>query len=215
MTDLELRRNIMAALEFEPSIDASHIGVAVENGVVTLSGHVRNYAEKLAAERVVQAVKGVRGVAQEIEVRYSGEKQTSDDEIAKRALSIIAWDATVPDDKVKVVVSSGFVTLSGEVEWNYQKTAAETAVRKLSGVRGVSNMITVRPSASTFDIKRRVEDALKRNAEIEASGIRVDVSGGRVTLEGRVHSWHERNVAERAAWAASGVSMVEDRIAIS
>lgn len=215
MTDLELRRNIMAALEFEPSIDASHIGVAVENGVVTLSDHVRNYAEKLAAERVVQAVKGVRGVAQEIEVRYSGEKQTSDDEIAKRALSIIAWDATVPDDKVKVVVSSGFVTLSGEVEWNYQKTAAETAVRKLSGVRGVSNMITVRPSASTFDIKRRVEDALKRNAEIEASGIRVDVSGGRVTLEGRVHSWHERNVAERAAWAASGVSMVEDRIAIS
>jgi osmotically-inducible protein OsmY len=215
MSDISLRQNIVDELEFEPSVDAAHIGVAVDNGVATLTGHVSSYSEKVTAERVVQRVKGVRGIAQEIEVRYPGAKKTADDEIAKRALNIISWNVTVPDDKVKIVVQSGWITLSGEVEWNYQKVDAENAVHKLSGVLGVSNLITVRPRVNTFDVKPRIEDALRRSAEIEAAGVRVNVSGAKVTLEGKVHSWHERGVAERAAWAIPGVGSVEDHLIVS
>ncbi len=215
MTDIELRQDILDALEFEPSIDASLIGVAVDNGVATLTGHVSSYAEKLAAERVVQSVKGVRAIAQEIEVRFPDGKKTADDEIAKRALNIIAWDAMTPEGQIKIKVQNGWITLTGDVEWNYQKTAAEDSVRRLSGVKGVSNMITVHPRIDASNIKRRIEEALKRSAEIEATGIRIDVSGGKVTLEGKVHSWHERSLAESAAWAAPGVGVVEDRLVIS
>ncbi len=215
MTDIGLRQNVLDALEFEPSIDASLIGVAVDNGVVTLTGHVGSYAEKLAAERAVQRVKGVRAIAQEIEVRFPEDKKTTDDEIAKRALNIIAWDAMVPEGLLKIKVQNGWITLSGDVEWNYQKTAAEESVRRLSGVKGVSNMITVRPRLDASNIKHRIEGALKRSAEIEATGIRIDVSGSKVTLQGKVHSWHERSLAESAAWAVPGVGMVEDRLVIS
>lgn len=215
MSDISLRQSIVDELEFEPSVDAAHIGVAVDSGVATLSGHVGSYAEKVMAERVVQRVKGVRGIAQEIEVRYPGAKKTADDEIAKRALNIIGWSVTIPDDKVKIKVQNGWVTLSGEVDWNYQKVDAENAVRKLSGVVSVSNLITVRPRVSTADVKFRIEDALKRSAEIEATGVHVNVSGSKVTLEGKVHSWHERGVAERAAWAIPGVGSVEDRLVVT
>jgi osmotically-inducible protein OsmY len=214
VSDISLRQNILDELEFEPSVDAAHIGVAIDDGVATLTGHVSSYSEKVTAERVIQRVKGVRGIAQEIEVRYPGAKKTADDEIAKRALNIISWSVTVPEDKVKITVSKGWVTLSGEVEWNYQKVDAENAVRKLSGVVAVSNLITVRPRVSIFDVKLRIEDALKRSAEIEATGVRVNVSGAKVTLEGNVHSWYERGVAERAAWAIPGVGTVEDRLVV-
>lgn len=215
MNDITLRQDILNELQFEPSVEAANIGVAVDNGVVTLTGHVGSYAEKVAAERVVQRVKGVRGVAQEIEVRYPGNKKTADDEIAKRALDIIDWDTTVPSDKIKVKVQQGWITLSGDVEWHFQKDGAENAVRKLSGIVGVTNSIAVRPHLDASNIKHRIEDALKRNAEVEANSIRIAVSGSKVILEGKVQAWHERRVAEQAAWAAPGVSAVEDRLTIA
>lgn len=215
MNDISLRQFILDELEFEPSLNAAHIGVAVEDGIATLTGHVRSYAEKVTVEHVVQRVKGVRGIAFEIEVRYPNDKKVSDEEIAKRALNSIAWNATVPGDKVKVEVRYGWITLFGEVDWNFQKVAAEETVRKLSGILGVYNEITVRPHADAANVKTRIEDALKRNAEIEASDIHVGVSGSKVVLEGRVQSWHERNVAEAAAWAVPGVIIVDDRLVIS
>lgn len=196
-------------------MNAAHIGVAVEKGVVTLSGHVGSYAEKLAAERVVQRVKGVRAIAQEIEVRLPSDKKTNDDEIAQRALSVIAWDTTIPDRKLRIKVQDGWITLSGEVEWYFQRQGAEAAVRKLSGVAGVINLIAVKPRIEAKDVKHRIENALLRNAELEAGQIHVEVSGGRVKLEGKVKAWHERDVAKRAAWAVPGVTAVEDHLAIS
>lgn len=214
MNDIELRQDVLDALEFEPSIDAAHIGAVVSKGVVTLSGYVGSYAEKMAAERMVQRVKGVRGIAQEIEVRYPQNKKCADDQIAARALSIISWDVLVPKDAIQVSVQKGWITLSGSVEWNFQKLAAEDAVRRLSGVTGVTNNITVRPHIDAQNVKRRIEDALKRNAEVEARSIKVNVDGGKVRLEGKVHAWYERSVAESAAWAAPGVSAVEDHLTV-
>ena len=214
MSDMSLRQNVLDELEFNPAVDATKIGVAIDKGVVILSGHVGSYAEKIAAERIVQRVKGVRGVAQEIEVRYPNENRNADDEIAQRAAKILEWDSTVPPGKIKVKVEKGWITLSGEAEWQFQRQAAEAAVRKLSGVSGVMNMITVRPRVDAVNVKHRIEDALKRSAELQADAIRVAVAGGRVTLEGKVRAWRERNVAEQAAWAAPGVVAVEDRLTI-
>jgi osmotically-inducible protein OsmY len=215
MSDVSLRQDVLDELEFDPTVDAARIGVAVDKGVVTLTGHVGSYAEKVAAERIVQRVKGVRGIAQEIEVRYPSEKRDNDDQVAERAAKILDWDATIPPGKVKVKVEKGWVTLNGEVEWQYQRVAAELAVRKLSGVLGVTNIIAVRPRLDAANVKHRIEDALKRNAELEAEGIRVAVTGSKVTLEGKVRAWHERGVAERAAWAAPGVIAVEDRLIVA
>lgn len=214
MNDISLRQDILDELEFEPSLDAANIGVAVDKGVVTLTGHVSSYAEKIIAEKAVQRVKGVRAVAEEIEVRYPNDKKLADDEIAQRALAIIAWDATVPADKVRVMVEKGWITLSGEVEWQYQRAAAEKAVRKLSGVRGVSNLLTIRPHLDAANIKHHIEGALKRNAEVEANAIRVQVLGSTITLDGQVQTWHERDMVERAAWAVPGVTAVDDRLTI-
>jgi osmotically-inducible protein OsmY len=215
MDDTILRQNIIDELDFEPSIDAAHIGVAAENGVVTLTGHVPTYAEKNKIADVVCRVKGVRGIAQEIKVRPRGAHRTADDEIAKRALSVIKWNTVIPDGTVLVKVQNGLVTLTGEVEWNYQKNAAAEAVRGLSGVVDVANSVEVKPRATTFDVKRRIEDALKRAAEVEATGITVNVDdAGKVKLEGRVNAWSARNAVERAAWSAPGVKMVDDRIIV-
>ena len=214
MSDIQLRQDILDALEFEPSIDAAHIGVAVEKGVVTLTGHVGSYVAKTIAERLVQRVKGVRGVAQEIQVRYPANKKCADDEIAQRALQIIAWDVDLPDDAIQVKVQNGWVTLTGHVDWHYQRADAEAAVRRLSGVTGITNSIATRPRVDAKDIKRRIEQALKRNAEVEASGIKVNVDGGKVRLDGKVQAWYERSVAEQAAWAVSGVNFVEDHLKV-
>ena len=214
MDDRFLRQQIVDELEFEPSIDAAHIGVAVENGVVTLSGHVGSYVEKLAAERAVQRVAGVRAIAEEIEVRYPGDKKTSDDQIAERALKVVAWNAQVPRDAVQVKVQKGWVTLSGTVEWDFQRKAAEAGVRRLSGIAGISNLIEVIPRAAVHDVKERITAALKRNAELEADTIGVVVGDDRVVLKGRVKSWYERELAERAAWSVPGVRAVEDRLTV-
>ena len=214
MTDTYLRQAIVEELDFEPSVNAANIGVAVDNGVVTLTGHVASYAEKIAAERAVERVKGVRAIAENIEVRYPGHKQTADDEIAERALSIIGWNVQVPKDLVKIKVEKGWVTLDGVVDWRFQREAAEAAVRQLSGVVGVSNLIEVKPNVAPRDIKQKILDALKRNAELEADAIRVDVTEGNVVLEGNVKTWYERGIAKQAAWSAPGVKAVQDHLAI-
>lgn len=212
--DMTLRQNIIDELEFDPSIDAANIGVAVEDGIVTLTGHVSSYWEKTTAENVVKRVKGVKGIVEEIEVRLLGQKGTADDEIAKRAVNAITWNVSIPRDKVQVKVQDGWITLTGKLEWQYQKNAAFEAVRGLAGVTGVSNQIDIAPHASVSDIKKRIEDALKRDAGTEAQTIRVNVMDGRVTLEGKVRVWSERQAAERAAWSSPGVRTVEDRISI-
>lgn len=215
MNDLELRRDILDELEFQPHIDAAAIGVAVENGVVCLTGHVRTYAEKIAAERAVKRVKGVRAVAEEIEVRIPGDADVADDVIASRCLDVIHWNAAIAEDRIQVKVQQGWVTLEGEVDWQYQKEGAESAVCKLAGVVGINNMLIVRPKASLEDIKDRIENAMARNAELDTRHLRVTVEGTTVKLEGRVHLWRERKAAEHAAWAVPGVTNVENHILIA
>lgn len=215
MSEKRLQQDILDELDFEPSVDAAHIGVAVRDGVVTLSGHVGSYAEKMAAERAVRRVKGVQAIAQEIQVRYPGDKKTADDEIAGRVVSILRWSAVVPRDSVQVQVQDGWVTLSGEVDWQFERIAAEAEIRRLSGVAGVNNLITIKPRVNATDVKRNIENALKRSAEIEAQGIRISVhDGGKVTLDGNVHDWQEREAVKRAAWSAAGVMAVEDHLSI-
>lgn len=211
MNDKELRQLVADELEYEPSIDAADIGVAAENGVVTLSGHVADYAQKMAAERAAWRVKGVKGIAQEIEVRFPSDKKWNDDEIAIRAVSILAWNTLVPKDCVRVKVSDGWITLSGSVNWNYQRQAAENEVRKLNGVKGVLNNIALTSAVQAGDLKRRIQEALKRHAEVEADAVRVDVrSDGTVRIEGRVDNWSEMQAIEHAVWSAPGVQRVDD-----
>jgi osmotically-inducible protein OsmY len=215
MSDMTLKQDILDELEFEPSIDAADIGVAVENGTVTLSGHVRSYSERQAAEDAVKRVKGVRAIAQEIEVRPVGTAVTADDEIAKRIVRLLDWNTSVPAGTVQVRVSKGWVTLTGKVEWNYQRQAAAKAVHNLPGVSGIRNLIEILPAVSSTDVRSRIEGALKRDAELEAMSIRVQVKDNAVTLDGKVHSWSERRAAERAAWSARGVKTVTDNLVVS
>jgi len=214
MRDKELRKDILDELDFEPRVNATHIGVAVDNGVVTLAGHVSNYAQKEAAVQAARRVKGVRAIADDIEVRFGSDKKTADDEIAKRAMDILKW-SDVPSN-VTVTVRNGIVTLGGEVAWKFEKVAAEEAVRKLNGVRSVANIVKIKPHVSIPDVKQKIENALKRSAEIEAKGIHVSVhDGGHVVLEGNVHDLFERDAVETAAWSAPGVRVVEDKLRIS
>jgi osmotically-inducible protein OsmY len=216
MNDRQLRQNVMDELEFEPSIDAANIGVSVENGVVTLTGHVPNFVQKLAAERAAWRVKGVKGIAEEIQVRLPGDRKTNDDEIAQRALNVIAWNTLVPRNAIRVKVQNGYVTLTGEVDWNYQREAAVADIRKLDGVSGVTNDITLKPAIQTVDVKQRITDALVRHAEVEASHVRIRVpDAGIVSLEGEVDNWDERSAVVHAAWSAPGVRVVQDNLRIS
>ena len=214
MDDKTLRLDIIDELDFEPSIDSAGIAVAVVDGVVTLSGHVNSYAEKLAAERTVSRVKGDKAIAMELEVRLSSSPKTSDEEIAKRCLDILKWNVWT-SETMKVKVEHGWVTLSGSVDWAYQRQAAERVVNRLSGVRGVSNLIAIKPALNASHIREKIEKAFLRNAELEADRITVRADQGKVTLEGQVKTWHERQIAEQAAWAAPGVTSVEDRIRVS
>lgn len=214
MDDKVLRQLIIDELDFEPSIQAAHIGVAVEKGVVTLTGHVGSYIEKVATEHAVERVKGVKAIAEEIEVRYGDQPKSSDDEIAQRAVNILNWSVQVPQGAIHVKVQRGWITLTGSVEWQYQRVAAESAVHKLTGILGVTNLIEVKPHIAAPDVRNKILDALKRNAELEADSIRVSVDNGNVVLEGRVKAWYERGLAERAAWAAPGVKSVDDRLTL-
>ena len=214
MSDKALRKDVEDELNFIPSIDPAHIGISVSDGVVTLTGHVESYAQKLAAERTVQRIKGVRGLAEEIEVRYPNDKKKGDDQIAERALSVINWHAQLPPDSIKVKVENGLVTLTGDVDWQYQRLAAEAAVNKLSGVIGVINDILVKPKQVARDVCDEVTRALRRNAEIDADHLMVVAHNDRVTLIGRVPTSHQRDVAKRAVWSVPGVIAVEDRLEI-
>ena len=215
MDDLLLRKHIIDELEFEPMIDAANIGVAVERGVAMLTGHVGTFAEKSMIEDVVYRIKGVKGIAEEIEVRPEGAHRTADDEIAKRAVHMIAWSTVIPEGSVQVKVQKGWITLRGKVEWQYQKKAAAVAVGGLAGVAGINNLIEVAPHATAQDVRKRIEEALQRTAEVEAKSIRVEVQDGKVTLEGHVNARPERKAAERAAWSVPGVTAVIDHISVA
>jgi osmotically-inducible protein OsmY len=212
-TDAMIRDDVIAELDFDPSIDAAAVGVVAKNGVVTLSGHVPSYAQKIAAQKAAQRVTGVHAVAIDLEVRLPFEAKHDDEEIARRAANVLAW-STSAGDKTKAAVENGWVTLSGELPWFYQKQEAERAIRALQGVLGVTNNIFVRPKVQASDVRERIAKALKRNAEIESDAIRIDVAGSTVTLSGKVKAWNERQMAETAAWAAPGVSEVRDNITL-
>ncbi len=215
MSDHQLRQDVLDELDFEPSINATHIGVGVNAGVVTLTGFVSSYGEKLAAERAARRVKGVKAIAEEIEVRLPSDKKSSDDEIAGRAVDILKWRVGVPADRIAVKVEKGVVTLTGDVDWQFHKADAEAAVHNLTGVAGVANLIRVRSMVRLTEVKEKIEKALHRNAELDASRITVQTdSGGKVVLGGKVHAWFERDIAEKAAWSAPGVTEVQDRIQI-
>ena len=215
MSEVLFRRIILDELEFEPSVDAAHIGVSVDKGVVILTGYVNCFAEKQATIAAVRRIKGVRAIAEEMEVRYPFEKKVSDDDIAKRAVDILSWDVVVPSRAIQVLVRDGWVTLAGNVDWYFQMQSAEGDIRKLSGVRGVTNNINIRPRVSAVDVKKKIEGALRRRLEGEVSGIRITVEdGNKVLLEGFVESWNERHAVEIAAWSAPGVKAVDDRLSV-
>jgi osmotically-inducible protein OsmY len=214
-TDRQLQQRVMDELAFDPSVKAGHVGVSARDGIVTLTGHVESYAEKYAAERAVRRIGGVKAVAQELEVRLSADKKTADDEIATRAVKLLEWDVAIPRGVVNVKVEHGIITLTGEVDWGYQRVEAEYDVRKLGGVLGVVNNIKVRPQAQPADVHAKIRAALERAADVDANAITVDVKSGKVILGGKVASWVERQAAERAAWAAPGVMTVEDNIVIA
>ena len=213
--NVKLRDDILDELDYEPIVDPVHIGVAVDQNIVTLTGHVGSYAQKLAALSAVRRVKGVHGIADEIEVRASSDAKMSDDEIAGRAFNVLSWDSVVPSDAIQVTVRDGLVTLTGKVHWYYQKSSAERDVRNLSGVRSVVNNIEVEPHAKADNVKKKIEAALKRHAEIEAKDVRVTVRDDEeVLLEGKVRNWDEKFAVENAAWSAPGVKNVRDRLTI-
>ena len=214
-TDAQLKQDIIAELTWEPSVNASQIGVEVKNGTVTLAGHVDSYTEKWQAERAAQRVSGVKGLAVEIDVTLPGLSKRTDGDIARSAQNSLEWTSWLPKDSIKVKAENGWITLSGEVEWDYQRQSAKDAVRSLLGVVGVSDEISIKPKASMTAVKSEIEAALKRRAQTDAQQISVDVRGVDVTLSGSVHSWSERELAASSAWSTPGVRKVVDNITIA
>jgi osmotically-inducible protein OsmY len=214
-TDTQIQADVLAELKWEPRLNPNEVGVIVKDGVVSLTGWVDSYTKRWAAEDAAHRVRGVKAVANDIEVRLTSTDERTDQDIAKAAARALEWDAFVPLEKLDVTVSKGWVTLKGEVEWNYQKQDAERVVRRLQGVKGVSNLIAVRPRTTPAELKNKIERALVRSAELDAKNISVDVDGSKVILKGTVRSWAEKQEAERQAWAAPGVTSVDNRITIS
>jgi osmotically-inducible protein OsmY len=213
-SDHQLRQDVLDELDFEPSINADHIGVAATNGVITLSGFVSSYGEKLMAERAARRVEGVKAIAEQIEVRLPSDKKVADHEIAQRALDVLRWRVGIPGDRIGVKVEKGAVYLTGEVDWQFQKDEAAKAVSHLTGVYTVRNQIQIKSPIQVANVREKIQKALQRAAELDASWITVRSEGGKVILEGKVRGWFERDLAEQAAWSAPGVREVLDHIQI-
>jgi osmotically-inducible protein OsmY len=214
MSDNSLQQAVIDELDWDPRVHASEIGVTVHDGVVTLKGHARSFMEKHAAEDAAGRVAGVKAVAGDLTVTWLSDKPVGDPDIAERAVNVLAWDVQIPADSVKVKVENGWVTLSGELNWHYQSSAAEADVRNLHGVLGVTNKITLKPSVAPADVRAKIKAALDRNAQVEASKITVSAEGGKVTLSGNVDSWSADNIAVTTAWSAPGVTSVVDHMTI-
>lgn len=216
-TDMVVRGDVLDELEWEPGVHAARIGVTVQDGVVTLTGEVETYGEKSDAERAALRVAGVKAVADELQVRLATQHVRSDADIARAAATALEWNSTVPRDRIKVVVKQGWVTLEGEVEWAYQRTVAKNAVRWLTGVQGVTNLITVKPrvTVTATGLQTKIEQAFTRSAELDAKTITAEVTGSTIVLRGTVHSWAEKQEAERVAWASPGVTDVRNDIRIA
>jgi osmotically-inducible protein OsmY len=211
----EIERDVRDELKWDPDLDAENIVVSVKDGVVTLAGFVSSYSDRLEAEAAAKRVAGVLAVANDIEVRLPAIDQRPDPDIAKAAVAALKSELPISYDKIKIIVKDGWITLEGVAEWQYQKTTAENAVRKVKGVKGVTNVITVKPKVQPSELQRKILEAFKRNAEVDANRITVEASGSEVILKGTVRSWIEREEAERVAWSAPGVTKVEDRIVVS
>jgi osmotically-inducible protein OsmY len=214
-SDRDIERDVKEELEWNPDLDASDIAVSVKDGVVTLAGFVKSYTDKYEAEAAAKRVAGVSGVANDLEVRLPSIDERPDPDIARDAVAALKTQLPISSEHIKVVVKNGWVTLEGQVEWQYQKNTAESAVRRIKGVRGVSNMILLKPRAEPSEIKKKIQEAFKRNAEVDANRINIEINGSEVVLKGRVRSWIEREEAERVAWSAPGVTKVEDRIIVA
>lgn len=214
-SDSDIERDVKEELKWDPDLDATDIGVSVKDGVVTLTGFVKNYADKYEAEAAAKRVAGVVAVANDIEVRLPSVDERPDPEIAREAVAAIKSQLPITSEKIKVIVKNGWITLEGEVEWQYQRATAENAVRRIKGVKGVINSIKLKPPTEPTEIKRKIQEAFRRNAEVDANRIVVEADGGTVILKGTVRSWIEREEAERAAWAAPGVTKVIDQIVVS
>lgn len=213
-SDSDIKQDVEDEIRWTPNIDPTDIAVAVKNGVVTLTGFVRSYGQKYEAEKAAKRVAGVVGLANDLEVRLPGVDERPDPDIARDAVAAIKSQLPA-SEQIKVTVNNGWVTLEGEVEWHYQQQSAEKSVRRLKGVKGVSNLIQLKPSVSPAEVNRKIEEAFRRSAEIDAHRVTVEASNGTITLKGAVRSWAERREAERAAWAAPGVTKVLNQLEIN